>query len=48
MFDAAGFPVLRLVRLRYGPVELGNLPAGQWRALHQHEIDDIKALTRKE
>lgn len=48
MFDVAGYPVRRLVRLRYGPVELGDLSAGQWRALHQHEIDDIKALTREE
>jgi 23S rRNA pseudouridine2605 synthase len=44
MFDIAGYPVQRLLRLSYGPVELGDLPLGQWRALRQEEIDEILAL----
>lgn len=31
--DAVGLEVLRLVRVRYGPVLLGDLPAGAWRPL---------------
>jgi 23S rRNA pseudouridine2605 synthase len=44
MFDVAGYPVKRLLRLQYGPVELGDLPVGDWRALRQDEIDAILAL----
>ncbi len=44
MFDVAGYPVRRLLRLQYGPVELGSLPIGEWRALTQEEIDDILSL----
>lgn len=32
LFDAAGHPVIRLARVRYGPVKLPrDLPAGAWR-----------------
>ena len=33
MFAAAGLTVLTLHRARFGPLELGDLPAGQWREL---------------
>ncbi len=34
LFEALGHPVSRLVRVRYGPLELpSDLPAGQWREL---------------
>ena len=33
MFAAAGLTVLTLHRGRFGPLELGDLPAGQWREL---------------
>ena len=34
LFEAVGTRVSRLVRVRYGPVELpGDLPAGRWREL---------------
>jgi 23S rRNA pseudouridine2605 synthase len=45
MFDIAGYPVRRLKRLQYGPVELGDLPLGDWRALRQDEIQAILDLT---
>jgi len=33
MCEAVGHPVTRLVRTRFGPVQLGRLPPGQWREL---------------
>ena len=38
MFAALGYPVRRLVRVRYGPVRLGHLPAGGWRELEEAEV----------
>jgi 23S rRNA pseudouridine2605 synthase len=38
MFDAIGFPVLRLVRIKIGDVTLGGLPASAWRHLTKTEI----------
>ena len=38
MFDAVGLTVSRLIRVRYGPVELGALHRGQTRALNETEI----------
>ncbi|NIU73544.1 MAG: pseudouridine synthase [Gammaproteobacteria bacterium] len=43
MLDAVGHPVLRLVRLRFGPVALGDLAAGAWRRL---DTDEVRALRR--
>jgi len=43
MFEAIGHPVIRLRRMRYGPIELGDLPPGGWRDLHR---DEIAALER--
>jgi len=38
MFEALGHPVLLLTRLRFGPVSLGDLPAGQTRPLSAKEL----------
>ena len=35
---AVGFPVVTLRRVRFGPVELGNLLPGEWEALSAHEV----------
>jgi len=43
MLDAVGLPVVRLVRLRVGPVRLGRLRAGEIREL---ERDEVRALYR--
>jgi 23S rRNA pseudouridine2605 synthase len=43
MFDSIGHPVLRLRRMRYGPIDLGDLPPGQWRELGR---DEVAALER--
>ncbi|HOW64151.1 MAG TPA: pseudouridine synthase [Candidatus Paceibacterota bacterium] len=43
MTAAVGHPTLRLVRVRIGCFDLGNLPPGQWRILSQHD----RALVRQ-
>ena len=44
ILEALGVSVMRLIRVSIGPVELGNLPKGQWRYLTS---DEIKSLSRK-
>ncbi len=39
MFDAVGHKVLLLRRVRFGPLELGDLRRGQWRELSSEEIE---------
>ncbi|MGH7501582.1 MAG: pseudouridine synthase [Longimicrobiales bacterium] len=43
MFEALGHPVVRLIRLRYGPIRLGRLPVGEWRPLGSHEIRALRS-----
>ena len=38
MCAAAGYPVLRLIRVAIGPVTLEGLRAGQWRKLTRREV----------
>lgn len=38
MLGAAGLPVRRLIRVRYGPVRLGRMPPGETRPLSSAEI----------
>lgn len=47
MLDAIGCPVRRLVRLRYGPVELGDLAPGKSRVLGRGEVERIDAAIRQ-
>lgn len=42
MFEAVRYPVLRLVRSRIGPIQLGNLPRGAWRDLHDGELEQLR------
>jgi 23S rRNA pseudouridine2457 synthase len=37
MTAAVGHPTLRLIRVRIGRLELGDLPQGQWRELNDQE-----------
>jgi 23S rRNA pseudouridine2605 synthase len=46
MFEALGHDVLRLRRLRYGPVELGDLEVGAWRPLSAAERKALSRLAR--
>ena len=42
MCEALGHPVDRLVRVRFGPVELGRLEPGRWRSLTETEIEALQ------
>jgi 23S rRNA pseudouridine2457 synthase len=46
MTAAVGLPCLRLVRVGLGPLELGALPAGQWRELTQTELLALRKMLR--
>ncbi len=39
--ELAGLHVDRLVRIREGGLELGNLPSGHWRHLTEEEIQEL-------
>lgn len=41
MFEAVGLRVSRLIRTRYGPVRLGKMRRGTYRALQSDEIDAL-------
>jgi 23S rRNA pseudouridine2605 synthase len=45
MFDAAGHPVVRLVRTAIGPIRLGDLPPGKVRHLTDAEVRSLYRLT---
>ena len=47
IFSAIGHPVLKLKRVGFGPIQLGNLPIGQFRYLTLEEIEKIKNLKVK-
>lgn len=42
MFEWAGVKVLRLIRVKLGPLSLGNLEKGKWRELKSEEIEALK------
>jgi 23S rRNA pseudouridine2605 synthase len=44
MLEALGHPVRRLVRTRFGPLALGGLAPGEWRALRPAERQALDAL----
>lgn len=44
MFEAVGFQVVLLRRVRFGPLELGGLKRGQWRELTPAEVEQICSL----
>ena len=41
MTSAVGFPTLRLIRIRVGNIELGNLKAGEVREIYKDDFDKI-------
>ncbi len=45
LFATVGHPVLRLIRVRIGPIQLGSLPAGEWRKLNESQILQLKKGT---
>jgi len=48
LLEAVGHPVLRLRRVRFGPVRLGNLKAGEWRKLSKNEIRALRDSVNSE
>ncbi len=42
-----GHPVHRLIRVRIGPLRLGNLKPGQWRRLTDAEIKSLRSVAQK-
>lgn len=47
MFEALGLEVLRLVRLRIGPLEVGDLRPGQWRKINREELQQLRSVARR-
>ena len=41
MLDEVGYPVLQLVRVRIGPIRMGDLRSGRTRALHGAELSSL-------
>jgi 23S rRNA pseudouridine2605 synthase len=42
MFEAVGYRVKDLLRVRVGNLRLGELPCGHWRALTRHELRSLE------
>ena len=43
MFEETGHRVLQLRRVRFGPLDLGDLPRGKWRELTAEEVRKLRA-----
>jgi len=46
MFEAVGYRVKHLLRIRVGNLRLGDLPRGHWRALTQRELEELHLKDR--
>lgn len=44
MAQAVGFPVVELIRVRFGPLALGDLPEGKFRRLQENEVAALKKM----
>lgn len=42
MFEEVGYPVIKLVRTRIGPLQLGSIPRGAWRDLTDGELEQLR------
>jgi 23S rRNA pseudouridine2605 synthase len=47
MLDAVNHPVLKLKRVKFGPVALGDLPTGRYRYLTDREANAVRELARE-
>lgn len=43
MMAAVGYPVMKLTRVRVGPIRLGDLTIGTWREITEVEVNDMRA-----
>jgi 23S rRNA pseudouridine2605 synthase len=48
IFDALGHPVQALVRLRFGPISLGDLPTGHTRSLTPKELSALQRVASQD
>lgn len=46
MFEKIGYKVLRLKRVEYASLNLGNLRTGKWRKLNHQEVSKLKQLLK--
>jgi 23S rRNA pseudouridine2605 synthase len=46
MFEAVGHPVVRLKRVRIGPIEDPQMPSGHWRELTPEEVTRLRRASR--
>ena len=46
MLEAVGHPVVRLERIAFGPLRLGDLPLGKNRRLNPGEVEELRRATR--
>jgi len=46
MLEWAGLKVKRLIRVKMGPLELGELPPGKWRSLSPREISVLRRAVK--
>lgn len=44
LLEALEIEVLRLIRVKIGPLELGNLPKGKWRELSKNEVARLRPI----
>jgi len=44
MIEATGYPVIHLIRIGFGLLELGNLKVGRYRRLEPAEVEDMKKM----
>lgn len=42
MFESVNYPVLKLRRIRIGPLQLGTIPRGTWRDLTDGELNQLR------
>lgn len=47
LLSAVGHPVMRLRRIRFGPLVLGSLGRGEWRDLRRKEIAALESAPRR-
>jgi 23S rRNA pseudouridine2605 synthase len=47
MLETVGHPVLKLIRVRFGPLALGTLPVGEYRFLTDREANALRDLVRE-
>ena len=47
MLESVGHPVIKLIRIRFGPLQLGDLPIGQYRYLTDREANALRGLLKE-